>query len=43
MAQGRISLNNIAYSVDGATVDLAGAYALESGALDFTGTVRLAA
>ena len=43
MARGTISLNNIAYSVDGATVDLAGAYALESGVLDFTGTVRLAA
>jgi len=43
MEQGAIALQNIAYTVPGATVSMGGVYRLESGALDFAGTVRLRA
>ena len=41
MADGAITLKNLTYTVDGATVQLDGRYALESGTLDFSGTVLL--
>lgn len=41
MADGAIRLERLGYTVDGARVDLAGTFALESRALDLAGTVRL--
>lgn len=43
MADGQVRLRNLTYTVSGAAVRLNGRYALESGALDFAGTVRLQA
>jgi hypothetical protein len=41
MADGAVRLSGLSYTVNGATIDLSGRYALESGALDFSGVVRL--
>lgn len=41
LAEGTLSLRNTRYSVEGAAVRLGGRYALESGALDFSGAVLL--
>ena len=41
MADGAVRLKNLTYTVNGATIDLSGRYALESGVLDFAGVVRL--
>ena len=41
MADGTVRLSGLSYTVNGATIDLSGRYALESGALDFSGVVRL--
>jgi hypothetical protein len=43
LADGTVVLRNTRYSVDGAQVRLGGLYALESGALDISGTVLLEA
>jgi hypothetical protein len=40
---GRLALPSVRFGVTGATVQMAGAYGLESEALDFRGVVRLAA
>jgi hypothetical protein len=41
MANGAVRLSGLSYTVNGATIDLSGRYALESSALDFSGVVRL--
>jgi hypothetical protein len=41
LADGTVRLRNTSYAIDGATVRLGGAYALESGALDLAGTLLL--
>jgi hypothetical protein len=43
LKSGTLTINNLAYRVPGVTVNMGGAYQLESGALDFSGTARLAA
>lgn len=41
VADAAVRLSHLTYTVNGATIDLSGRYALESGALDFAGVVRL--
>jgi hypothetical protein len=43
MGAGVITLPNLVYTVPGAEIDLHGTYGVEGGALQFTGTARLAA
>jgi hypothetical protein len=43
LENGKVTLKQLKYSVTGADVSLAGTYALESGALDFSGDARLVA
>jgi hypothetical protein len=43
LVQGLLGLPNLDFSVPGASVELKGGYGLESGALNFTGSARLAA
>jgi hypothetical protein len=43
MANGVITLPQLAYIVPGAEIDLAGTYALEGGAIDFKGTAKMQA
>lgn len=43
MAAGVITLPNLMYTVPGAEIDLHGTYGIEGGALQFTGTAKLAA
>ncbi|MGD0519743.1 MAG: AsmA-like C-terminal region-containing protein [Terracidiphilus sp.] len=43
IAGGVITLPSLTYTVPGATIDLKGAYGLDGGALDFTGTAKMQA
>jgi hypothetical protein len=43
LANGSLSLPNLAFTVPGADVELSGSYGLNGGALDFTGVARLEA
>ena len=43
LANGSLSLPNLAFTVPGADVELEGAYGLDGGTLDFTGVARLEA
>ena len=43
MAGGVITLPNLIYTVPGATIELKGAYGLEGGTLNFTGTAKMQA
>jgi hypothetical protein len=43
MDQSTITLSNLAFNVEGANIDLAGTYQMDSGALDFRGHLKLTA